>query len=794
METGKNKKFPKALILSIGLCLIFSSSFAQSTWPVSGQEGNISITVFKPMAEDYTRNMLNFRAAIAMYENNGDPVFGAIWGDAQIAENSNSQQVTLSNVNITDIRFPDGITEGERQNMIRLLEQTFQSKKPRWDRNDITADLEQANKETRFASAMDHTPPKIIYSREAALLVSIDGDPIIENTGTSGIDAVINTPFLILKYQNNFYLSNGELWYKSPQVTGNYAAEKNPPKAVKDMAKSLQNNEEAIAETKGSFYPKIIVSTVPAELIQTKGAATFSAIAGTSLLYVDNTEEDIFMDINNQSYYVLLSGRWYRAGNIDGPWSYVDPEALPSDFARIPEGSDKDVVLANVPGTKAAGEAIKDARVPHTAAVSRDMVAAEVIYDGNPVFETIQGTNIRLATNSSNTVLQEGNVYFLVDDGIWFTGNSPQGPWTVSDYRPQNVNDIPPSSPAYNVKYVNIYHSTPEIVYVGYTSGYVSNYIVGPVVVYGTGHRYNPWRGRYYYARPCTWGFGMYYNPWYGWSMNITYGIGGYGWFGFYSPYRPHYWGHHRYAGCGWWGPPVYRPPYGTPYDHYYGPRQATTRPVRYGNNVTVRRTAENRQIHNTNIYNYNRRGVSPTRGNAPTTRPVTRENNYNYSNRARPADLTKEINRRPVNTGNTNVNRQPSTRPANPPAVTNPGRDQNSQPATRPSNNPDRQSTTRPSNNNPNRQPATRPSNTGRDPVYQRPSTRPTQTPNRQPATRPSNNNQNRQQMTRPSNTNQQPTVRPNTGNNRQQRINNSSTTPRQSGVNRNNTNRRSR
>ncbi|MDL2231003.1 hypothetical protein LJB75_01130, partial [Bacteroidales bacterium OttesenSCG-928-L19] len=581
MKTYSNAKRWKQGFLFLLTSLLFSVAYGQTSWPLTGERENVKVSVFKPVAESLKSNQLEFNAGIAIYQNNGNPVFGAIWGNAKTTISTSTAK--LSSVKITDVRFPDGITDAQKTEIILLIENSFNNKNVELSLDGITNDLRNVENELLLSSQMDNTPPKIYFEKESSILVTIDGDPIVESTSTKGIDAVVNTPFLILKYQNSFYLSNGEQWYRASSATGKYNPEKSIPKAVTKMAESLKSKEEATAESKKDFYPKVIVSTVPAELIQTEGEPSFSAIQGTSLLFVSNTEEQLLFDIKSQNYYVLLSGRWFNSTALDGHWTYADPNHLPADFAKIPEGSDKDIVLANVPGTQAANEAIKDAQVPYTAAVERNTTATEVEYDGTPVFETIQGTNIQLATNSSSTVMLDNNTYYLVDNGIWFSSNSPYGPWVVSDQRPEHVNDIPPTSSAYNVKYVNIYHSTPEVVYVGYTSGYVSNYIAGPVIVYGTGYRYRPWRRVHYIPRPCTWGFGMYYNPWYGWSMNIAYGVGGYGWFGFYSPWHPPHWGHHRYMGCGWWGPPVYRPPYGTPYSHYYGHRGAVARPPRFG-------------------------------------------------------------------------------------------------------------------------------------------------------------------------------------------------------------------
>ena len=40
---------------------------------------------------------------------------------------------------------------------------------------------------------------------------------------------------------------------------------------------------------------------------------SFSPIPGTQLLYMANSSSDIFMDVGAQTYYVLISGRWFSA-------------------------------------------------------------------------------------------------------------------------------------------------------------------------------------------------------------------------------------------------------------------------------------------------------------------------------------------------------------------------------------------------------------------------------------------------------------------------------------------------
>ena len=137
--------------------------------------------------------------------------------------------------------------------------------------------------------------------------------------------------------------------------------------------------------------------------------------SGTALLYIKNTDNAVFRYIPQQACYVLISGRWFTARSLDGPWRYVASDSLPGDFARIPEGSDKDEVLAHVAGTQPAREALMDAQVPQTAAVSRKEATTEVTYDGEPRFVEISGTGLYYANNSSTAVIKDGNQFYVCD-------------------------------------------------------------------------------------------------------------------------------------------------------------------------------------------------------------------------------------------------------------------------------------------------------------------------------------------------------------------------------------------
>src|SRR5262249_56435871 len=155
-------------------------------------------------------------------------------------------------------------------------------------------------------------------------------------------------------------------------------------------------------------------------------------------------------------------------------------------------------VLASVPGTQEAEDAVLLAQVPTTAIVNRAEVEAKakVIYVGNPEFKPIEQTSLQYATNTQEKVIKYGDVYYLCLDGIWFMSTTPNGPWKTADSIPQEIYNIPPSSPVHNVTYVTVSNPTTTTVETSYTSGYTGMFVAGTAPrlahAYRTGHHLPP--------------------------------------------------------------------------------------------------------------------------------------------------------------------------------------------------------------------------------------------------------------------------------------------------------------
>jgi len=120
----------------------------------------------------------------------------------------------------------------------------------------------------------------------------------------------------------------------------------------------------------------------------------------------------------------VLAGRWFRATSLDGSWEWVPGEQVPRDFAHISPESPKGHVLASIPGTEQAREALIANEIPQTATVRRNEAKLNVRYDGEPQFRPIEGTPMEYAVNTSPEVIHAEGRYYAVEHGVWFVADS----------------------------------------------------------------------------------------------------------------------------------------------------------------------------------------------------------------------------------------------------------------------------------------------------------------------------------------------------------------------------------
>ena len=315
------------------------------------------------------------------------PALGTIKMESETSVAVDERLVSFSDFKIADPNFPT-----LERDAVKGVVSEITTSVP-LDERVIALDRVLANMDTsqiipKNVEGLKADPPTIFFSQTPAVLVNIDGDPIWSPIPQNDLRSAVNTNWDLFEHgpSKTYYLRNDRMWLKSSDVKGPWTpAGKLPPSFEKLPADENWKDVKATLpgqKVSAKDMPKVFVSLEPAELILLRGKPNYLKVEGAKqLLWVSNTDSDVFRMSLPGAVYFLVAGRWFSAPDFTGPWTFATP-TLPDDFKQIPLEHERSRVLASVPGTPQAIEAVLLARIPQTARVSRTVMAPEVSIRG----------------------------------------------------------------------------------------------------------------------------------------------------------------------------------------------------------------------------------------------------------------------------------------------------------------------------------------------------------------------------------------------------------------------------
>jgi hypothetical protein len=548
-----------------------------------------TIRVFQPQVAswDGQSHMVAYAAVAFTAKGAAKPALGTVKLEADTSVAVSERLVNFSQVKLTETTFP-----GLPNDQLREVTATITEGVPRGalmialDR--VLARLDKSQIIPKNAAGIKADPPVIFYSSSSAILVNLDGDPIWSPIKDNDLQFAVNTNWDLFQHSQtkSFYLRNNHNWFSAADVKGPWKPAGKLPDAFAKLPAddNWKDVKAALPGSAAASMPKVFVSTTPAEMILLRGAPNYLAVSGTGLLWVSNTDSDVFRLGKNGAVYFLISGRWFTAAGFDGPWTFATPN-LPEDFKKIPRSHDRSRVLASVPGTDEAAEAVLLAQIPQTARVDKKQVKApEVQYQGNPQFDPIPQTTVARAANTDKDIIKVGDLYYMCFQGVWFMGRSPNGPWEVTGSVPGEIYEIPISSPSYPVTNVTVVEDNNDAVVYATAAAFGGLMIGWGCAVWGTGYYYPPYVGYggyypYYHPYYPSYGYHASYNPWTGTYGRGVSAYGPYGGAGVGAAYNPRTGTYARGAAA--YGPGGSRAVAGA-----YNPRTGASAATRQGSNI----------------------------------------------------------------------------------------------------------------------------------------------------------------------------------------------------------------
>ncbi len=515
-----------------------TSGSADPGWPREKYSNGSRLIIYQPQVDDWKNfQELTWRMAVSLTPKGGKDVVGVVEMKGNTDVDNVSKVVVITNPEITGTHFPS-LDQATTEKMEQLFK-TFVPSTISISLHRLIASVPMQQAPTGVQ--LNNDPPKIFVGYRPSILLSVDGEPALSEVPKTNLKFVVNTqwPLFFDSENSSYYIPVGQQWLTTNSLNGQWTPTKKLPQ---DMSKVAQDKEWSTLKKiipppaqSGGVTPAVFYSDKPAEVILFDGQPVYAQIPETQLTYATNTNSVVFVFTPTQQFYYLTAGRWFSAMDLQGPWTYATPD-LPADFAKIPASSPASAILASVPGTDEAKDAVLLAQVPTTMTVkpAEAQAKVKVEYGGDPKFEPIKGTSMTYATNTQDKVIKVGDVYYLCLQGVWFMSANPQGPWTTATSVPQEIYTIPPSSPVYNVTYVTQVANPDGTIQASYTAGYLGAFVLGAaagaIIANNTGYYYPP-----YIYRP-AYGYAHYYpyatpygGAYYG-TAHYNSATGAYGW------------------------------------------------------------------------------------------------------------------------------------------------------------------------------------------------------------------------------------------------------------------------
>ena len=368
------------------------------------------------------------------------PLYGIVEFVARTRIDKESRLVVIDELQGMAAKLPGN--EKAEPKLLGAIQKHFGEPKVAWSLDRFEAELAAERAEAKPVEKVENDPPKIVFAESRrcwSTSTARRSGAASRARSTSGC----STPgrWCCKDGAGGFHLRLFDGWLAAPNLGGPWKVEAaprgasttRPESALAPQPADLLDGgtaEEVDAEGKPipkptlakGPVPEVVVVTEPTELVVFDGAAKWQAIPGTALEFVENTTGNVFRTTGGADYYVLLSGRWFAATSLDGPWAFVPQAELAADFGKIPDESPKENVKASVAGTPQAEEAVIANSIPQTSEVKRAEAKFEPTIDGEPQFEPVEGdASLAYVKNSPTPILRvPARTYYAVHDGVWF--------------------------------------------------------------------------------------------------------------------------------------------------------------------------------------------------------------------------------------------------------------------------------------------------------------------------------------------------------------------------------------
>ena len=253
--------------------------------------------MYQPQVDDWQNFLdIKWRSAFQLTPTGGKMIVGAATFEATTDVNTDNHMVTMFGIQLLNAYFPsqDPSTSANLTQLVRsFIPPVF------------TISLDRVVAYTPKPQSvktvdLKNDPPFIFVSYTPAILLQVDGDPVLADIEHTDLKFVVNTiwPLFFDKSNSQYYLLVNNIWLTSGDLHGPWSQTKNLSREFKKIPDSgkFAAVKKAIPppQVSNPIIPQVFYSTVPAEVILFDGQPTYTQIPGTQLVFLQTTRNARF--------------------------------------------------------------------------------------------------------------------------------------------------------------------------------------------------------------------------------------------------------------------------------------------------------------------------------------------------------------------------------------------------------------------------------------------------------------------------------------------------------------------
>jgi hypothetical protein len=220
----------KSLAIIMMIMLVYQQGFSavaalpqDNGWPRQFVSTNATLLYYQPQIDSWKDYKdLSGRAAFSISPKSEKTTVGVVSFHAVTETDKNNRTVYLHDIQYTSVRFPSLDTQAASK-----MEQVYRSLAPRetvplaLDR--LMADLDQSEAAVPVI-AVKNDPPVIFDSASPAILLSVQGEPVLADVPKTDLQFVVNTTWDVFceKSKKQYYLLANNTWLSATSLKGQY--------------------------------------------------------------------------------------------------------------------------------------------------------------------------------------------------------------------------------------------------------------------------------------------------------------------------------------------------------------------------------------------------------------------------------------------------------------------------------------------------------------------------------------------------------------------------------------------